>query len=163
MHKISAKIRAAEAQSLLECDFEYISIVYRMLPEVQKEKWISIAPSNPKWDSFYRFLEEVYQRALLKKQIGETCKQGGVESNNKGNFCSLCKKPGHVRENCVQNLVKGNIFAATNGNKICPLCESNHPITIKTSDGYNVSVMGTRLLNCSQFRDATDSKKGSYF
>ena len=66
VHKISAKIRAAEAQGLLECDFEYISIVYRMLPEVQKEKWISIAPSNPKWDSFYRFLEEVYQRAILK-------------------------------------------------------------------------------------------------
>ena len=78
IHKISSKIRAAQAQSLLECDFEYISIVYRMLPEVQKEKWISIAPSNPKWDSFYTFLEEVYQRALLKKQIGETCKQNGA-------------------------------------------------------------------------------------
>ena len=70
-----------------------------MLPEVQKEKWISIAPANPKWDSFYTFLEGVYQRALLKKQIGETCKQNGAENKEKGDFCTLCKKSGHLREN----------------------------------------------------------------
>ena len=55
-YKISAKIRAASAQSLLECDFEYLSHVYNSLPEFQKEKWISTSPENPNWTSFYSFL-----------------------------------------------------------------------------------------------------------
>ena len=78
VHKLASRIKAAQAQNLLETDFEYISLVYQFLPESQKEKWISITSSNnsnPTWDSFYTFLEEVYERALLKKQINESCKQ----------------------------------------------------------------------------------------
>ena len=67
VHKIASRIKAAKAQSLLENDFEYISLVYQLLPETQREKWVNYASSNPTWDSFYKFLEDVYEKALLKK------------------------------------------------------------------------------------------------
>ena len=38
VHKIAARIKAAKAQSLLENDFEYISLVYQLLPESQRER-----------------------------------------------------------------------------------------------------------------------------
>merc|ERR1712082_147119 len=67
VHKIVSRIKAAKAQSLLENDFEYISLVYQLLPETQREKCVNYASSNPTWDSFYKFLEDVYDKALLKK------------------------------------------------------------------------------------------------
>ena len=67
VHKIASRIKAAKAQSLLENDFEYISLVYQLLPETQKEKWVNYASSNPSGDSFYKFLEDVYEKDLLKK------------------------------------------------------------------------------------------------
>ena len=36
VHKLASRIRASKAQSLLNSDFEYISIVYKLLPEHQK-------------------------------------------------------------------------------------------------------------------------------
>ena len=93
VHKLASRIRAAKAQNLLDSDFEYISIIYKLLPEHQKEKWLTIAPSNPTWDSFYSFLEEVCDKALLKKQINESCKQGIVQDRKQ---CTNCKKCGHT-------------------------------------------------------------------
>ena len=43
MHKIASRIKAAKAQNLLETDFDYISLVYQLLPENQKEKWVNLA------------------------------------------------------------------------------------------------------------------------
>ena len=74
VHILASRIRAAKAQNLLDFDFEYISIIYKLLPESQQEKWVSIAPSDPTWESFYTFLEEVYDKALLKKQINGSYK-----------------------------------------------------------------------------------------
>merc|ERR1711867_212794 len=68
VHKIASRIKAAKVQNLLENDFEYISLVYQLLPESQKERWVNYASSNPTWDSFYKFLEDVYEKALLKRQ-----------------------------------------------------------------------------------------------
>ena len=69
MHKIASRIKAAKAQNLLESDFDYISLVYQLLPESQKEKWVNYASSNPTWDSFYTFLGDVYEKALLKSKL----------------------------------------------------------------------------------------------
>ena len=63
VHKLASRIRAAKAQNLLDFHFEYISIIYKLLPESQQEKWVSIAPSDPTWESFYTFLEEVSDKA----------------------------------------------------------------------------------------------------
>ena len=52
VHKLASRIRAAKAQNLLDSDFEYISIVYQLLPEHQKEKWVTVASPNPTWESF---------------------------------------------------------------------------------------------------------------
>ena len=43
VHKLASRIKAAKAQNLLESDFEYISLVYQLLPENQKEKWDNVA------------------------------------------------------------------------------------------------------------------------
>merc|ERR1712041_8203 len=93
VHKIASRIKAVKAQNLLESDFNYISLVYQLLPESQKEKWVNYASSNPTWDSFYTFLEDVYEKALLKKQINDSCKQNlewgndcNINENSKDNF-----------------------------------------------------------------------------
>ena len=52
---------------------------------------------------FYTFLEEVYDKALLKRQINESCKQGNVQDKKQ---CTKCKKYGHTLENCI----KGKVF-----------------------------------------------------
>ena len=88
VHKLASRIRAAKSQNLLDSDFEYISIIYKLLLENQKEKWVTIAPSNLAWESFYLFLEGVYDRALLKKQINEFCKQKA--SYNEEGFNTIC-------------------------------------------------------------------------
>lgn len=66
IYKLASRIRAAQGQSLLDSDFECISIIYKLLPKNQKEKSVTIAPSNPNQESFYSFLEDAYDKALLK-------------------------------------------------------------------------------------------------
>ena len=44
VHKLASRIRAAKAQNLLDSDFEYISIIYKLIPKHKKGKWVSIAP-----------------------------------------------------------------------------------------------------------------------
>ena len=100
VHKLASRIKAAKAQNLLESDFEYISLVYQFLPESQKEKWVNVASPNPTWDSFYTFLGEVYEKALLKKQINESCKQGSGQK-----FCTKCKRSGHLADKCYDGKV----------------------------------------------------------
>merc|ERR1711872_153870 len=106
VHKIAARIKAAKAQSLLENDFEYISLVFQLLPETQREKWVNYASSNPTWDSFYKFLEDVHEKALLKKQINDSCKQTvGKDRVN----CVKCNRIGHSADNCY----RGTVLTAT--------------------------------------------------
>ena len=50
VYKLASRLRAAKAQNLLGSDFEYISIIYKLLPKNKKEKWISITPANPTWE-----------------------------------------------------------------------------------------------------------------
>ena len=99
VHKLASRIRAAKAQNLLDSDFEYISIIYKLLPESQKENWVSIAPTIPTWEYFYTFLEEVYDKALLKRHIDESCKLGNVQNKKQ---CTNCKIYGHTIENCIK-------------------------------------------------------------
>merc|ERR1711873_22524 len=96
VHKLASRIKAAKVQNLLESDFENISLVYQLLPENQKEKWVSLASPNPTWESFYSFLGEVYEKALLKKQINDSCKQSSGQK-----FCTKCKNSGHLAVKCI--------------------------------------------------------------
>ena len=43
-NELASRIRAAKAQNLLDSDFEYISIIHKLLPECQREKWVTVAP-----------------------------------------------------------------------------------------------------------------------
>ena len=112
---------------------------------------MSIAPSNPTWESFYSFLEEVYDKALSKKQINESCKQGIVQDRKQ---CTNCKKYGHTIDICI----KGKVFTTTINSDKCPLF--NDPLNIfeAPNKGGSRKIQGTRLLNCKQFFPATDGE-----
>ena len=156
VHKLASRIRAAKAQNLLDSDFEYISIVYQLLPEHQKEKWVTVASPNPTWESFYSFLGEVYESALLKKQINDSCKQTSVQERK---FCTNCKRNGHLAEKCF----KGKVFAASFNSDTCPICNDPlHTFEVKIKDGVRV-IHGTRLLNCEKFHSASDEEKKNIF
>ena len=121
--------------------------MYQLLPESQREKWVNYASSNPTWDSFYTFLEDVYEKALLKKQINDSCKQNSewgtdcnINENSKDNFCA--------------NLVK---------QECCPICNDGlHTFEMPSMDGNKV-VIGRRLLNCDQFYYAAEGQKQELF
>ena len=137
VHKIASRIKAAKAQSLLENDFEYISLVYQLLPEIQREKWVNHASSNPTWDSFYKFFEDMYEKALLKKQINEACEH-----------------------NSVDNCCNGTVLAATVAVNACPVCEDSlHSVNTKEGIAYN----SKRLISCPKFKIADDDTKKQLF
>ena len=70
-------------------------------------------------ESFYSFLEVVYKRELLKKQINDSCKQK-ADYNEEG-FCTNCNISGHIKDNCSQV----NIMATLIGEDCCPICNNS--------------------------------------
>ena len=157
VYKLATRIRAAKAQNLLDSDFEYTSIIYKLLPENQKEKWVTVAPSNPTWESFYSFLEGVYDRALLKKQINESCKQK-ADYNEEGS-CNDCNISGNIKDNCSQ----GNILTTLVEEDCCPICNDSLHIFDMPMQGGTQKIKGTRLLNCDQFYYASNEQKKELF
>merc|ERR1711895_40272 len=138
VHKIASRIKAAKAQSLLENDFEYISLVYQLLPETQREKWVNYASSNPTWDSFYKFLEDVYEKALLKKQINDSCKQTiGKDKVT----CTKCSRVGHSADKCYAK----NVMVTTVGQSNCHVC-GDSLYSYQTKD--NKSFISRRIYAC---------------
>ena len=137
VHKIASRIKAAKAQNLLENDFEYISLVYQLLPESQKERWVNYASSNPTWNSFYKFLEDVYEKALLKRQINEACEQ-----------------------NSADKCYKGTVLAATVAVNACPVCDDSlHSVNTKEGTAF----ISKRLISCPKFKIADDDTKKQLF
>ena len=152
VHKIASRIKAAKAQSLLENDFEYISLVYQLLPETQREKWVNYASSNPSWDSFYKFLEDVYEKALLKKQINDSCKQTMGKDKV---TCTKCSRVGHSADKCYAK----NVMATTVGQSNCPVCgDSLH--SFQTKDFKNF--VSRRIYACPKFKEADDNTKKQF-
>ena len=145
VHKIASRIKAAKAQNLLENDFEYISLVYQLLPESQRERWVNYASSNPTWNSFYKFLEDVYEKALLKKQINESCEQSsGIDRQD------------HSADKCY----KGTVLATTVVATACPVCDGSlHAITIREGAAF----ISKRLISCPKFKVADDDTKKQLF
>merc|ERR1711867_1269 len=101
-----------------------------------------MASPNPTWDSFFSFLGEVYEKALLKKQFNDSCKQNlergtdcNISENSKDNFCA--------------NLVKQECF---------PICNDGLHTFEMPSMGGNKVVTGRRLLNCDQFYYAAEGQ-----
>ena len=133
----------------MESDFEYISLVYQLLPENQKEKWVTVASPNPTWDSFYTFLGEVYEKALLKKQINDSCKQKsrrGTDYNEQGSFIDC-----NINENSKDNCAQVEFCATLVKQDCCPICNNNlHTFEMPSMGGTKV-ITGRRLLNCDQF------------
>ena len=157
VHKLASRIKAAKAKKLLDSDFEYISIVYKLLPEFQKEKWVSVASSEPTWESFYSFLEGVYDRALLKKQINESCKQR-ADYDEQGS-CIDC----NINENNKDNCGQVNFSATLIKQDCCPICNDDLHVFEMPRMGGNQVIKGTRLLNCDQFYYAGEKQKQELF
>ena len=114
-----------------------------------------MAGSNTSWDSFYTFLGEVYERALLKKQINESFKQSsGLK------VCTKCKRSGHLTDKCYE----GKVLTTVVGVENCPVCDGDlHPIEIKVFDGSKKQVNGDRLYNCIKYNKASDDEKRAIY
>ena len=83
----------------------------------------------------------MYDKALLDKQINESCKQGVVQDKK---FCDNCKKYGHTIDNCI----KGKVFATTINLDKCLLCNDPLHVFEAPNKGGSRKIRGTRLLNC---------------
>ena len=129
--------------------------MYQLLPENQKEKWVNLASPNPTWESFYSFLGEVYEKALLKKQINDSCKQSSGQK-----FCTKCKNSGHLADKCHD----GRVLTTSISVDACPVCEGYlHQVELTNREGSKILINGTRLLNCPNFSSASDEEKRKIF
>merc|ERR1712240_350452 len=151
VHKSAARIKAAKAQSLLENDFDYISLVYQLLPETQRERWVNHASLSPTWDSFYKFLEDVYEKALLKKQINDSFKPTAVKDKT---TCTKCNRTGHSADICF---AKSKVLVSTLGESGCPVCKG--PLHTWTNKNTNETYKSRRLSLCPKIREADDNTK----
>ena len=140
----------------MESDFEYISLVYQLLPESQKEKWVNLASSNPTWDSFYTFLGDVYEKALLKKQINDSCKQNSGQDKI---ICTNYKRSGHTADKCYSR----KVLTTSIGGDACPVCEGSlQQIEIASKEGPKI-ITSTKLVGCPKFLSANDEDKREIF
>ena len=108
---------------------------------------------NPTWDSFYKFLEDVYEKALLKKQINDSCKQTvGIDRDT----CVKCNRIGHSADNCY----RGAVLTATMAVNACPVCEDSLHYS-NTKEG--TPFISKRLISCPKFKVADDNTKIQLF
>ena len=129
--------------------------MYQLLPENQKEKWVNVASPNPTWESFYTFLGEVYEKALLKKQINDSCKQSSGQK-----FCTKCKRSGHLADKCYD----GKVLTTSVSVETCPVCDGYlHQFEGKHMDGSKKQITGTRLTSCYVYHKANDEEKRAIF
>ena len=104
---------------------------------------------------FYIFLEEVYERALLKKQINESCKQ-----SSQIKVCSKCKRTGHLADKCYEGKVLTTVSEVEN----CPICDDDlHSIEIKVSNGAIKQVKGNKLFSCPKYNQGSDEEKRAIY
>ena len=130
--------------------------MYQLLPENQKEKWVNLASSNPAWNSFYTFLGDVYEKALLKKQINDSCKQNLGQDKN---TCNNCKRSGHTADKCYSR----RVLTTTIGVDACPACEGSlHQVEVNTKEGPR-TITSRRLVGCPKFSSANDEVKKEIF
>ena len=99
----------------------------------------------------------MYDKALLKKQINESCRQKA--DYNEEEFYTNCNVNGQIKNDCIQ----GNIIAALVEESCCPICNDSLHIFEMPMQGGTQKVTGTRLLNCDQFYYAGDEQKRELF
>ena len=61
----------------MQCNYEYISDICRLLPEICQEQCFIIAPAPQTWDNFFF---DIYNQSVLgivlKREINESCEPG---------------------------------------------------------------------------------------
>ena len=91
----------------------------------------------------------MYERALLKKQINDSCKQ--TVSKDKVT-CTKCSRVGHSADKCYAK----NMMATTVGQSSCPVCgDSLHSYQTKEQKNY----ISRRIYTCPKFGEADDNTK----
>ena len=100
-------------------------------------------------------MRKIYEKALLKKQINESCKQS---SGHK--FCSKCKRSGHLADKCYE----GRVLTTSVSVETCPVCDGDlHQLEYKASDGSKRQVTSTRITTCDIYNKANDEEKRAIF
>ena len=97
--------------------------------------------------------EDVYEKALLKKQINDSCEQNSGKDRV---TCTICNRQGHSADKCYKRTVLATTVAVT----ACPVCDGSlHSVTTREGAAF----ISKRLLSCPKFKVADDNTKKQLF
>ena len=95
VNNIILRLKALNMEEMLHVDNEFLSAIYRVLPNHSKTKWLEFdkSPYKSKWAGFVKFLEVARDQALQNKVLlscyappatpDSSCKKCGVNHGHK--------------------------------------------------------------------------------
>ena len=171
-------------QDMLRYDDEYLSSIFRILPEQYRNQWLEYNKDDfsSLWEAMESFIEVIHEKAtntkILLTSYGAT---GSGSSMVDGIKCHKCNKTGHKKSQCNMSDVKVGATKVTHDSESddddsgtsqklkqeisklkrkagnCPSCKVGHVYTRKR-DGLEVPA--DRFSACDVFRSLSERERG---
>jgi hypothetical protein len=98
VNNIVLRLKTLQMEQLLKVDSEFLSAIFRVLPDSVQEKWLEFDKEtySYKWDAFMKFLDQARDRALQSKVLLSSYEDEEGEKLT----CKKCGLSGHKMRNC---------------------------------------------------------------
>ena len=99
MEYLITRLAAIGITMLLDNDPEYLSAIYNVLPRTDQSQWDFFQGKDPgnQWKSFYTFMKQMYNAALLKRALAKSLKLTNGKVSSNPNLCGKCGGVGFKR------------------------------------------------------------------
>ena len=172
---IERRLETLELQQMLCCDDEYLSSVYKALPNSEKLEWLKFDKSGHEheWKAMMAFLDEAREKATNSKVL-LSC-YGGL-SDEKSITCRKCGLTGHKKSGCptkINSARSSKVYTDSSDEEAernkkerekelrkkvkekcgkCPICKERHTFT-RNRDGKEWP--SDRFISCAKFQKMT--------
>ena len=168
---IVLRLQAIGAEGMLHVDNEFLSAIFRILPNSSQTKWLDFDKSmdKSKWAALMRFMEVAREQALQTKVL-----MAGYEKSESEAACHKCGKTGHKAKKCTE--VKANSANVSVDRKDeedrnkkdkkkakeecgrCPICKDRHTyLRLKDKEEWP----SDRLFKCEKFKNMSVRDRAS--
>ena len=169
-------------QEMLRYDDEYLSSIFRILPEQYRNQWLEFNKDDhvSLWHAMEAFIDIIHEKATNTKILLSSYGASSVgSSNNDGLKCHKCNKAGHKKSNCplleakvgasqvmkeddtdeeeVPQKIQIEVKKLKKVVGVCPICKVSHNYTRKR-DGADIPA--DRFSACDSFRSMSEQERG---
>ena len=113
VNNIVLRLKALDMENMLHVDNEFLSAVYRALPDTSQVRWLEYDKGghSSKWSAFMAFLEAARDQALQNKVLMSYCQS--TPSSEGDNTCSRCGTSHSANKKCP--MAKAHLGKVTGG------------------------------------------------